>query len=211
MPNKTSRAAPDKGALARREFVKSFALAAAGLAAAGTAGPAAADQAGPGKVKHFIREVTGARIFDLSSPWDENSPIASVNPPYSSSLVSTHASTRGQFGDGGQLSFAAESQMWSGQHGAPSIDAIGHIGRNGKLFGGVDAAAATADVRGIGRNGVGAQLDIDHYPKGILVNRGVMLDVARFVNGDLSPLPQQFEITAKHLGDTAKAQGVDIE
>src|SRR5262249_32167666 len=145
------------------------------------------------------------------SPWDENSRIAWVNPPYSSSLVSTHSSTRGQFGDGGQLSFAAESQIWSGQHGAPSIDAIGHIGRNGKLFGGVDAAAATADTRGIGRNGVGAQLDIDHYPTSILVNRGVMLDVARFVNGDLSPLPSQFEITGQHLEDTAKAQGVDLQ
>jgi kynurenine formamidase len=211
MPKKKPQVESDADALARREFVKCFALAAAGLAAAGAAGPAAADQPGAGKVKHFIRDVTGARIFDLSSPWDEFSPIASVNPPYNSSLVSTHAGTRGQFGDGGQLSFAAESQVWSGQHGAPSIDAIGHIGRNGKLFGGVDAAAATADTRGIGRNGVGANLDIDHYPTGILVNRGVMLDVARFVNGDLKPLPPTFEITAKHLSDTAKAHGVDLE
>ena len=197
--------------VARREFVRSLALAATGLAAAGTVGPAMADQRGSGRVRRFIRDMTEARIFDLTSPWDENSPIASVNPPYTMQLNATHSSTRGMFGDGGQLSFASEIQHWSGQHGAPSIDAIGHIGRDGKLFGGVDAAAATADTRGIGRSGVGAHLDIAHYPKGMLVNRGVLLDVARFVNHNLTPLPPEFEITGQHLEATAKAQRVDLE
>ena len=113
--------------------------------------------------------------------------------------------TRGTFGDGGQLSFTSEIQNWSGQHGAPSIDAIGHIGRNGKLFGGVDAAASTADSRGLGRSGVGAHLDIAHYPKELLVNRGVLLDVARFINGGKDdPLPPAFDITEKHLAETAQ-------
>src|SRR2546427_7719175 len=42
----------------------------------------------------------------------------------------------GAFGDGGQLSFTAEVMHFSGQHGAPTLDAIGHIGRDGSLFGG---------------------------------------------------------------------------
>jgi len=121
--------------------------------------------------------------------------------------------TRGQFNDGGQLSFTSEVQHFSGQHGAPSIDAIGHIGRNGFLFGHVDAAAATSDLRGIGRSasGVGAHLDVAHYPTDRLVNRGVLLDVARFIQGGPSPLPADFEITARHLADTAKAQRVKLE
>jgi kynurenine formamidase len=203
----------DAGSVGRRDFVRSLALAAAGLATAGAIDPATADQPSraPGKVRRFIREVTDARIFDLCPVWDENSPIAGVNPPYSMFLNATHSSTRGTFGDGGKLSFTSEIQQFSGQHGAPSIDAIGHIGREGKLFGGVDAAAATADTRGIGRSGVGANLDIAHYPAGLLVNRGVMLDVARFINGNLTPLPPQFEITAKHLADTAKAQRTDLD
>lgn len=203
----------DARAMARRDFVRSFAMAAAGLAATAAIDPAIAERQAQasGRVRRFIREVTDARIFDLTSLWDENSPIASVNPPYSMFLNATHGSTRGQFGDGGQLSFASEIQQWSGQHGAPSIDAIGHIGRDGRLFGGVDAAASTADTRGIGRSGVGAHLDIAHYPAGLLVNRGVMLDVARFVNGNLTPLPSKFEITAKHLADSAKAQRVELE
>jgi kynurenine formamidase len=122
--------------------------------------------------------------------------------------------TRGTFGDGGQLSFTSEVQHWSGQHGAPSIDAIGHIGHNGLLFGGVNAADATSNLLGLGRSGVGANLDIAHYPTDLLVNRGVLLDVASFINGDLSPLPAPpsgFEITAQHLSDTAEAQKVTIE
>jgi len=188
----------------RRSFFKTAAAAAALLAA-----PQA--QAADRAAQSLIRMAKRARIFDLSHTWDENSPIAGVNPPYSMELNATHEGTRGAFGDGGQLSFTSEIQQWSGQHGAPSVDALGHIGHNGFLFGGVDAAAATSDARGIGRSGVGAELDIAHYPKELLVNRGVLLDVARFVNGNADPLPGAFKITREHLAETALAQRVRLE
>jgi hypothetical protein len=149
----------------RRGFVKTAEAAAAGIALGEllTGGQARAAAATPAE---FIRTVKGARVFDLSPTWDENSPIAGVNPPYSMELNKTHAfaskdpkGTRDTFGDGGQLSFTSEVQAWSGQHGAPSIDALGHIGHNGLLFRRVDAAAATSDPRGIGRSGVGEKLD----------------------------------------------------
>ena len=196
----------------------------AGAAAAGCAlvealaGAQAQAHGGPDRTDDFIRDVLRARIFDLSHTWDENSPIAAVNPPYSMTLNKTHdlfttpsdPGTRGMFGDGGQLSFTSEIQQWSGQQGAPSLDALGHIGHDGKLFGGVDAAAATSDPRGLGRSGVGAHLDIAHYPKELLVNRGVLLDVARFVQRNSDPLPPAFNITDEHLAETARHQGVRI-
>src|SRR5881628_2632831 len=125
-------------------------------------------------------------------------------------LNATHASTISQFD--GHLSFISEVMHWSGQHGAPSIDAIGHIGRDGKLFGGVNAFKATSDPRGIGRDAgqTGAHLAMDHYASDLLVNRGVLLDVAKLVNGDLSPLVGSFEITAKHLADAARAQRTEL-
>jgi kynurenine formamidase len=187
----------------RREFIKT--AAAAGLALAGTGAQAHGED-----TDDFIRTVMRARIFDLSHTWDENSPIAGVNPPYSMVLNATHAGTRGTFDPDGQLSFTSEIQQWSGQHGAPSIDAIGHIGHNGLLFGGVDAAKATSDTRGIGRSGVGAHLDIAHYPTERLVNRGVLLDVARFIQGNGDPLPPTFNINDEHLAETARHQGVRI-
>ncbi|SFT41615.1 Kynurenine formamidase [Pseudoalteromonas sp. DSM 26666] len=159
----------------------------------------------------FITLVSHAKTYDLSHVWDESSPIASVNPKYSMTLNATHADTRGTFGDNGQLSFASEIMQWSGHHGGPTIDALGHIGRDGLLYGGVNAAQATNDREGIGRSGVGAELAIDHYPVSLLSNRTVLLDVARFINGDETPLGAGFDVTASHLKMTAKSQGVKIK
>ena len=95
---------------------------------------------------------------------------------------------------------------FSGQHGAPTIDAIGHIGRDLKLHGGVDAVAATSTP-----GGIGADLGIDHFPADLMVNRAVLLDVARHVaGGGPDPLPPGFEITARHLDDTLAAQRADV-
>ena len=173
--------------------------------------PALADD-DSGNASELLRTIKKARLIDLSHNWEITSPVASVNPFYSFGLTSTHANTRGAFGDGGQLSFTAEVQHFSGQHGAPSIDAIGHIGRDGKLFGGVDAAAATSNPDGIGASGVGANLSIDKFPADLLLNRGVLLDVARMIDkGGSSPLPATFEITAAHLEQAAKHQHVKLK
>ena len=172
--------------------------------------PAIADD-DSGSARELLRTIKKARLIDLSHNWEITSPVAPVNPFYSFVLSKTHANTRGSFGDGGQLSFAAEVQHFSGQHGAPSIDAIGHIGRDGKLFGGVDAAAATSNLDGIGASGVGANLSIDTFPTDLLVNRGILLDVARFVNGDSRPLDSHAEVTADLLERTAKLQGVTLK
>src|SRR5467141_4085966 len=168
------------------------------------------------RVGDLLRTIKKARLIDLSHNWEITSPVAAVNPFYSFALSATHGNTRGTFGPFGedpvgQLSFAAEVQHFSGQHGAPSIDAIGHIGRDGKLFGGVDAASATSNPDGIGASGVGANLSIDKFPADLLLNRGILLDVARMIQGDSSPLPATFEITAAHLEQAAKRQHVTLK
>jgi kynurenine formamidase len=168
------------------------------------------------RVGDLLRTVKKARLIDLSHDWEITSPVAGVNPFYSFALSATHGNTRGTFGPFGenpvgQLSFTAEVQHFSGQHGAPSIDAIGHIGREGILFGGVDAAAATSNPDGIGASGVGANLAIDRFPSDLLINRGVLLDVATLVRGDSRPLPADFEITSEHLRQAARQQGVRLK
>jgi len=175
--------------------------------------PAFADDDHSGNARELLRAVKKARLIDLSHTWEITSPVAGVNPFYSFALEATHANTRGTFGDGGQLSFTSEVMHWSGQHGAPSIDAIGHIGRDGKLFGGVDAAASTSNPNGIGTgtDHVGANLAIDQFPTDLMVNRGVLLDVARLVQGDWSPLPAVFEIKAEHLERAARHQRVQLK
>jgi len=163
----------------------------------------------------LLHSIKKARLVDLSHTWEITSPVAGVNPTYAFELVATHEGTRSMFD--GHLSFTAEVMHWSGQHGAPSIDALGHIGHDGKLFGGVDANASTSNPDGIGASGVGAHLAIDRFPKDLLITRGVLLDVARLLQKDGSPLPancsnlpNMCEITADHLERAAKRQGVKI-
>src|SRR5712691_12933324 len=182
------------------------------LTAAGTLAAAAAFTGRAGAqvptADDFVRTVTGARVFDLSFTWNDQSPVLGLNPPYAFALNRTHKMTYELFGQvpGSQLSWASDIMYFSGQHGAPTIDAIGHIGRDLKLHGGVDAVAATATPAGIGNN-----LGIDHFPVDLMVNRCVFLDVARqLAGGKPDPLPPGFEINGKHLEDAMKAHGVEV-
>jgi kynurenine formamidase len=182
-----------------------------GCAGTPPAGHSAAAANAGAPASGFIAALKSARLIDLSHTWEPQSPVASVNPRYSYALSATHAKTRGTFQDDGQLSFAAEKMEWSGQHGAPSIDALGHIGRDGKLFGGIDAAGATSHQDGIGAGGVGGNLGIDQFPTELIVNRGVLLDVASVVMNGNAPLPPDFEITDSHLELAASRHGVRLQ
>jgi kynurenine formamidase len=189
--------------VSRRQWLGSAAT--LGVAAA-LAGSATAQ--GRPSADDLIRTVKGARMFDLSFTWNEQSPVLNLNPPYSFALNRTHKMTYEIFGQapGSQVSWASDIMYFSGQHGAPTIDAIGHIGRNLKLHGDVDAVAATSTPAGIGAN-----LGIDHFPADLMVNRVVLLDVARqMASGRPDPLAPGFEITGAHLEQTAKAQGVEV-
>lgn len=191
--------------VSRRSF-----LTTAAATAATTLAPEAGAQSGPERVnvEAFISGVRAARVFDLGFTWDGSAPLLSLNPPYAFALNATHRQTHEIFGSapGSQVSWTSEILYFSGQHGAPTIDAIGHIGRNLKLHGGVDAVQATARPDGIA-DGLG----IDAFPPDLLLSRGVLLDVARTVaGGRADPLAPGFEITGRHLEDAARAHGVAL-
>jgi kynurenine formamidase len=176
-----------------------------GLAAA--AGGAAEAQTGGG-ADALLRAIRAARAFDLSFVWSEQAPVLGLNPPYSFALNRTHRMTHEIFGQapGSRVSWASDVMYFSGQHGSPSLDAIGHVGRDLKLFGGVDATVASATPGGLGAN-----LGIEAFPADLMLNRVVVLDVARHLAGGRpDPLPPGFEITAAHLEQTMTAQGVDV-
>ncbi len=68
-------------------------------------------------------------------------------------------------------------------------------------------SAACRPRRAKGPSGLAA-LGIETYPKEKYVNRGVLLDVARFKGVDA--LAPGYEITPADLEGTAKAQGVEV-
>jgi kynurenine formamidase len=148
----------------------------------------------------LINSLKSSRVIELNFIWDSKSPILSLNPPFAIGLHSSHKQTAGAIPGG--IAYAEDMMFFSGQHGAPTIDALGHISDNGKLFGGLDAVASESP------SGLLA-LGIEVYPKDKFVNRAVLLDVARFKNVDALDAGQ--EITAEDLQATAKAEGVEIQ
>jgi len=190
--------------LSRRQWLGTAGVLGATATLAGTAG----GQARPTS-EDLLRVLKSARLIDLSFTWSEQSPVLGLNPPYSFALNRTHKMTHEIFGQapGSRVSWASEIMYFSGQHGAPTIDAIGHIGRDLKLHGGVDAVAATSTPGGIGAN-----LGIDSFPADLMLNRMVFLDVARHLAGGRpEPLAPGFEITAAHLEQTMKAAGAEVQ
>jgi kynurenine formamidase len=146
----------------------------------------------------LLRTLKAAKVVELNHVWDTRSPLLSFNPPYMAALSNTHKQTTGWIPE---LAFASDMMYFSGQHGAPTIDAIGHISHNGKMFGGL-AAEQNEQPNGL------TALGIETYPKDRLVNRGVLLDVARHKKVDA--LAPGEEITGADLEATAKAQGVEV-
>ena len=147
----------------------------------------------------FAKSLLSARVVELNFIWDKNAPLLAFNPPFTLGLHTSHKATSG-FIPGG-IAFAADMMFFSGQHGAPTIDALGHISDNGKLYGGADAAASE------GANGLTA-LGIENYPREKFVNRAVLLDVAR--HKGVSALDAGYEITGADLEATAAAQHVEV-
>jgi len=196
-----------EGSVSRREWL-TVAGTTAAAAAAVHGGLGSAEAQSRPTADDLVRMVKGARAFDLSFTWNEQSPVLNLNPPYSFALNRTHRMTHEIFGQvpGSRVSWASDIMYFSGQHGAPTIDAIGHIGRDLKLHGGVDAVAATATPAGIGND-----LGIDSFPADLMLSRMVFLDVARqLAGGKPDPLPPGFEITGRHLEDAMKAHGVEV-
>jgi kynurenine formamidase len=152
------------------------------------------------QVAGFINQLKSARVIELNFVWDRNSPLLGLNPPFTLGLQTGHKQTKGMIPGG--IAFAADMMFFSGQHGSPNIDALGHISDNMKLFGGLDAAE-TESAAGL------LKLGIENYPKERFINRGVLLDVARHKN--VEALAPGYEITAEDLEATAKAEGIEIQ
>lgn len=146
----------------------------------------------------LLESVLSAKVVELNFVWDKNAPVMPLNPPFSMGLHTSHRESDGMVPG---MAFAADLMFFSGQHGAPTIDAIGHVSTGGKLYGGVDAFASEG-ASGLTEHG------IENYPKEKFVNRGVLLDIARFKGVEV--LEPGYVITDTDLEGAAMAQSVEV-
>lgn len=105
--------------------------------------------------------------------------------------------------------------------GTSHMDSLGHVWVGSEIYNGFDAETTvdekvfTGDYDGDGEEetietrGL-AKADITNAANAGIVGRGVLLDVARHVNGDDTPLDLGYDIGLEDLQATAESQGVDL-
>lgn len=112
----------------------------------------------------------------------------------------THASTFGQFPDG--LSGASVTMEFSGQHGAPTVDARGHVAQNETFFDGT----STTDAEG--PNGL-LKHGIDEFPEDDYITRGILIDLPHCMGIDM--LPENTTVSLDQFSSCQDKQGIAIQ
>ena len=139
--------------------------------------------------------IEGYRVVDLGHELFPGMPVAVSHSAYTFTLVRRHGD---QPRDDG-ISTANELVVMAG-HTGTHIDAVGHASRDGRLFGGADAAAAQSGGRGLTSHGAETLAP--------LVARGVLLDIAG-LHG-VPHLEGGYEITAADLDAAEAAAGIKV-
>jgi kynurenine formamidase len=136
----------------------------------------------------------GVRVVDLGRPLKVGMPQSPNHPAYSHTLPRRHGDVVRP--DGGS---AANDLISMGTHVGTHIDALSHVSHDGKLYGGLDAAAALQGGRYelLGAHSIAP-----------MVRRGVLLDVPGTLGADR--LAPGYEITVADLEATAERQGTQL-
>jgi kynurenine formamidase len=134
----------------------------------------------------------GVRTVELGQPLFTGMPCSPNHPGFRMTLARRHGDMSRP--DGGS---ASNEVIITGGHVGTHIDALAHVSQDGKLHGGVDAAAAQ-------RGGAFTELGAERIPP--LVARAVLLDVAGTRGVDV--LEPGYAVTRQDLEDAADRAGV---
>lgn len=146
-------------------------------------------------MKELFDRIRQSKVYDLAQPYFVGMPHFPTHPPFLFGLTKKHGDLVAE----GGVSSAADS-IALGSHVGTHIDALCHFSCEGRLHGGMEAAAVQSDAGGIGEHSVDTIAPI--------LRRGVLLDVAAQVKTDA--LPTDFSITPEHLEAAAHAHEVEI-
>ncbi len=136
----------------------------------------------------------GVDVVDLGRQLRVGMPQSPNHPQFWHTLPRRHGDmTRA---DGGS---AANDMITTGTHVGTHIDALAHVSHEGRMFGGVDAAAA----------GVGGKYDeLGVHTIVPMIRRGVLLDIPGLLGVDVCD--GGYEITVADLEAAADREGVEV-
>jgi kynurenine formamidase len=137
----------------------------------------------------------GVTVIDLGRPMFVGMPQSPNHPAYWHTLPRRHGDMV-RAGGGS----AANDMIVTGTHVGTHIDALAHVSQDGKLHGGLDAAAA-----GVG----GRYMELGVHTIAPMVRRGVLLDVPVAI-GAADGCPPGYEITPDDLAAAERHAGVTV-
>ena len=145
----------------------------------------------------LIRQRT---VYDLAQPYFVGMPHFPTHPPFLFGLTRKHGDMLLE----GNVSSSADAIALGG-HVGTHIDALCHFSCDGKLHGGIQAAAVQSDYGGI------SELSIDTVAP--ILRRGVLLDIAAEMKPETNSdaLPADFAITPDHLERALKSAKTAVE
>ena len=145
--------------------------------------------------QEFKDLIVDGKIYDLGQPFYPGIPHHPLHPPFAYVLARKHGEIRFEGG-----ASSANDLFAFGGHTGTHLDAVGHISKNGTLFGGIDADGVQDYALGLTQKG------IDETPP--IVARGILLDVPRIK--ECHVLDKGYPIGEKDIRETLAFEGIDI-
>jgi kynurenine formamidase len=151
--------------------------------------------------EEFVNRLTSSKVYDLGQPYWWGMPVHPEDPPFLIYLYRYHEQTKKIFEKiAPGLGFADSIDLIStSMHSGTHLDALCHMSRNGKIFGGVIASEFETH-KGYSKYGV------DEVP--IIVRRAVLLDFPAYKKMDI--LPKRYEVTPEDVDGALEREGVDL-
>jgi kynurenine formamidase len=145
------------------------------------------------ELKELIME---GKIYDLGQPWHPGMPHHPLHPPFVYGLARKHGDVK--YEGGGS---SANDLFAFGGHTGTHLDAVGHISKDGELFGGLEADREQDYLRGLSRR------NIEETPP--IISRGILLDIPELKK--VGVLEKGYPISRKDIQEAIALQGVEIK
>jgi kynurenine formamidase len=153
------------------------------------------------KVEDFVKQLTSSKAYDLGQPYWWGMPVHPADPPFLIYLYRYHEHTKKLFemiAPG--LGFADSLELiTTSMHSGSHLDALCHMSKDGKLFGGANAAELESHIGY-------TKMSVEEIPP--LIKRAVLLDFPKYKGVDI--LPERYEITPQDIDGALKSQSVVI-
>jgi kynurenine formamidase len=154
------------------------------------------------RTEDFVSQLTNSKMYDLGQPYWWGMPVHPADPPFLIYLYRYHEHTKKLFETiAPGLGFADSLELiTTSMHSGTHLDALCHMSKDGKLFGGVTAAELESHVGY-------TKMSVAEIPP--LLKRAVLLDFPKYKNMDI--LPERYEITPDDIDGALKAEDVEIK